>query len=630
MANIKPYQIGSLPNRVLGTPGVDQSAGDAELTQAKGTAQLAGATEGLRNQQASIGQTEAVAGAGALGAIIGGGLRLAGAAVNSYRETQAAQRKAAAAQQQMHANMDAAAAGYKYGSTTNNYVNQAKQEFINNPEKAQAAIEQQLNGLKDDRLQDFPEGTEEWYRARNHFDEKNSSALKEVSDWASAQRQHQAEKLVPAIVDDTNTKIEQQTGTIEERVANFKQQTQTQNTAIAQTEPTLGKQAIDIASMEARQKNSVTLFGNLVEERPAAPMEQLGHLGRVKDMLRDSVKGGYEVPDKDKHTLFGRIEAYENDALKELELKEASTQIDNTVKIESFHFDLFANKDDAGLQRRAIDFAISNKKFIDNQITDLNKSNLPEKAKLVAKKSLEVQVKQLEGVLRTAHANENRIAADKRGDIAESKHWAAESAKAEKAKETEAKAQLAEMRRDKQLSLNDQYSELQTLMGTLSKDNFPSQRKEILSRMRDIRQEAHAAGIAKELTPAQAAKYEAAVSRTQNLLADFHGDWTGTLWASLNRYKDNQAAQKQANLASIIKEVNGVASEMKQEQRHEVANKVAGFTPAQSADFDRRSASIVGSLKSQNASQQAIDFRLNQLRQKILHEGIATKGRGPS
>lgn len=452
MANINPYNPNPV-EQVVGTPGVDQSAGRAEAALAQGASAV----------QADLAQNTAQ-NSGLLGGIIGVGLHALGSIVAKHQANIAQQKS-------QLANLGVTNDGHSFGQMAGDLYRDLQKQHINDPENIETDLKQKLAAEKKQRLAKYSDPVLR-AKAENEFDQHITSYSNKAGDWSLDTQTAQAKAMIPNMVASTTASIAQQKGPLQDRLNNFQDQwTNLQNT-IRKTEPQLGKAYVDAALAEAHRNLSDTFFQNRITERPEDPTDALKDLNATKAILRGSVEMGFDLTVDDKQKLSGRIEAAERSELHSYDLSLQQKRSSFALGAEEMKNKLIASFTDPETQQNAINWAQdSTKQLKAFAEADEKDPLLTEEAKSIAREHYTAQFKQVDTILQTAHANQKyqdtlrRAAeAERRREISDAKHLRIEAERAHREfltqKRNEAKDTLAITSDEAKAKLNSMLDEI--------------------------------------------------------------------------------------------------------------------------------------------------------------------------
>lgn len=616
MGNIKPYDPGNLANRVVGTPGVDPSAGRAGEALAQGANQVRNSEADLANQTANfygglLGQVGKAAGA------------IAGREIEHRRQLQAAAAKAAREQQRQLDDLGVVADGHNFAQDANSTFNDYQQKYINNPEQIVPAMQDYLNNSKEVALRKYTDPLLK-AKAEANFDGTVESVMTKAGAKSLDMQHAQSMAMAPNMVTAARQSISKQTGSIDDRVQNFATQAHIMKLGITRMAPALGMAETERMTNAGMHDVSQEFMNNLVNERPDDPVEAIQHLGDARKMLHGAVTNWGVLNDGERQRIAGDIDAAEDKEIKELDNRELSVQLDNSAKIAQQHFQLYVHRDDPEIQKQAINWAVNEVGAKQQQIEQINQSRLPDKAKIVAKRSAIAQINQLQGLVETAHANQRYQDAVKRGDMAEAKRLRAEQDRATKEAERQAKEELKANQQEAQTELADKRLRLRDLMSTLSAENFGSQKQEIIKLGAEISSYTEQMRKAGYLTPSQAFRGGADVNHVVGTLANYKesAGWFIFPPSVQKLTGPRKAGEYLKNQAAIMSELQKQAAIMGASDKQDHINQHT-LTPQQQAYYDDWAGKIRATAKQQGWTDRALQSRLTTLYGRTLAYGNA-------
>src|SRR6185437_7932110 len=194
MAKITPYDPGDMPNRLVGTPGVDPSAGKALQALAQGANQIRNEDNQLANQNA-----------GFLGSVIGKVGQEVGKVIGAHEAAKAAQQKQIATAQM-------ASDGFNYGQSAHSTFDDYLEKYKDNPENLVPAMQQYLNDTKEQGLQKYENDPLRSAQMAAKYDEINASVMNKASEKSHEMQYAQATAMVPNMITKAGQEISSKDG----------------------------------------------------------------------------------------------------------------------------------------------------------------------------------------------------------------------------------------------------------------------------------------------------------------------------------------------------------------------------------------------------------------------------------
>lgn len=599
MANIRPYDPGELPNRVIGTPGVNQSAGKAEEALSEGVLSIRNAEATLANQSL-----------GSIGKFIGGTLKTAG---QLYGDALRAHRAAVHTQKEQMADLAVTAHGHRFTRQANDMLHAAKQTYNDRPEQIEKDFEKQFDGQAREAVRAYEGDPVRQARFESIIQENKTRLMKDVQTWSLDRQYKQAEQLAPNMVAQAEDAISQQTGAPDERYQNFSQQSQALVKSIVHMEPQMGKQWVGAQLHDGLSKLSETYFENQLAERPQDAEQALTHLEQARVTLQGSVEMGFLLDEKKKISFMHQLSAAEDLELKELEYQNNAVHVDNVRKYSQMDFQLYLHRDDSELQARAIQWAENERKDKDRQAAIIDSKLLPDKAKSIAKAKLNSEIDVLKGIVQTAHTNQRYLDAVKRQDAAEARQLEIEREKLATEKRRLAMEQLKVSQTEAKTNLVAKKAELAKLMLNVS-----GNRDKVYEKAAEVEHYSRTMLEAGYLSPEEFGSGETAAIEAMAEVGKYRAAPTllfPNRVESLTKPKKFQ--ELQANREVALKKMEAIRQRLDAQTREAARNITVGkLSTAQQTEYDKWAPQILSS----NMSQAAKQLRLNQLRSDVMRD----------
>jgi hypothetical protein len=534
MGQIQPYAPGpgSLANRLVGTPGINQKAGSEYETLARGAGQVR--DEVVANQKEfAKGLFDNIS-------------NIAYAVGTKAGHMMAQQKQLSAATLKMNNGIKIDNIVGDFSKATLAIQDHIKQQFSSDPGKAQQAIDDALqnNIRNDDGLPMFnnSQGAQQDMKSIMSAASKDPDfraqpqALAELSgklqgirtsvnektnSWIAGQRVDNSLALSNKTSRDLSTYASSLDGTPEQHLANFNAQKDVALATITSENSlrALGPNVVADKAFKAHTEASANYILGGIENATAYnkdPVKQLAELDQLEKQLDNHQTNGLLFGEKSALQLKGQIETASGAADKVLTEQAKSKLLDFKLSIVNNQFKLAENSSDVPFVKQTMQWAHDNLLVADRNIKDLQgSSNLPQKAKntlINLQLGMIDDIKQLvtqgqghiEHAATKAQQQQNELRRDARAAQAEARHLSVEERRAA----SEAKAAEHEAKAEANRQLQNKLTMMQLRVSMLDPHN-DKDRKEMASLSDELASLAIQGGKDSTLTAAQMNKYAA-------------------------------------------------------------------------------------------------------------------------
>jgi hypothetical protein len=329
MADIKPYQPSELPSRLVGTPGLDRSAGQAEQHLAAGAAQLSHELGQMNVQNAQW-----------LGGLIGSTLATVGNEIGNHIQ---AERQ----QDRMLAKSDLSEAATAYGEERANDFTDAQETYRTHSWDAHPNLEQHFK----DRLDEFKTTLSNDARFAKQPDllkatltraeTRNAQLLNRIKTWDKGVRTADATSYLTNQGDKYSMELAGQSGDVYTRETNYQNRVQEYRESIKDKSGLIGSDNAAKLGSTGLSKMAYARLANAISIRSKGPEEALMDLAHARDLIDKS--GSEPLTEQQRTALEGMWHQASLAEQTKLEQNDQTNQV--------------ANKNQAELLKRQAEFA---------------------------------------------------------------------------------------------------------------------------------------------------------------------------------------------------------------------------------------------------------------------------------
>ncbi len=641
---VTPYAPGpgSLANGVVGTPGMNRTAGDEwqKLADAAGQAREGIARSQMQGAGQMFGMLDQVA--GAIGQAIG---RHAFAKQSSSNllNISAVNQKA-----------------YEFKSALNKQQNLFQEQYIDDPQNITPALTEMIdnnapNGkggvsMVNDRgepmditsimrsaRRDPSIGKDP--RALAHLQDRlmaiKQEKIDQVDDWSFKTRTNNAHAQVDNVKNNLVQSLSVQTGSMANRLADYQNRMADAEQLMADNLPVLGQQYLSAKRAVLKQEAGFAYIDAGIANIPDAPHEALTHLSDVKNQLNNAQNLGIELDAKSKLTLQGKVDAAENHYVEQLKQETLSHEVEDTAGIVARKAFLSLNSKDMSAQHQAKAWVADQVSVVNQTIKQIQSdATLPDKAKNALVGRYTQQLQKLDGLVTEAdnnmkyHESEARRAeSDRRRDASDSRRIAGEERRLQREDERAAKAEHHEQ----SLVIQGEISAMQDELNQLMTEPLRN-KKEIIRKAAELAAATDRARDSRHITSTHADRTLKGALTVVKTAAQYR-EKPGFLWfpSTVERIKPDSAkneklVQLQNNQKAYVAAMQKIRQDQAQLQRDDYINaNIRGMSTAQRDEFNKIWPLVKADLEKQRFSPEQLEQKkglvINRIFRDIPHTG---------
>lgn len=395
MANVKPYDQGQLASEVVGTPGVDRSAGAAESTLARGASEVLANENALRQSGAGT-----LASLGTAAAVLLG---------RGYAHMQ----KLKQHQQNLLDDAQLADDIMQFKNDTRGRQRGDQDAFKNDPQLGRETFDEYFNNELGRLKEKYSSNPRLRAKLAESMQSYAPEQLDHMDDWARTRRTVITQKNAKNFVDDSIQRVadlaasdSDTDGGIESRLLSAQAELKATREYLEQKSGTLGEEQADALYQDYKAKVGSALFESYLSNRPEEPEAGLKYVKDTKAILEAHVDLGITLTAGQKKTLHNEIEGLADKYAQVWSNRVKLDEMDSTLINDGIRVFLNAHRDDKLVQQQMIG---KGQKMVAMVRTNaqriISDPNVPDKVKVVVKQQEHTTVTQINSIMNDAYAH---------------------------------------------------------------------------------------------------------------------------------------------------------------------------------------------------------------------------------